>query len=127
MTNGVTVMDPELLDLLRSVRDSITALGDDFGHVKARITAIEQRLVDVETVLLQRRGTLEDAQQLFARLKAEMTATKDQQGERMLSALSPRDLEIVERLMAHYPTLSAEKAIAGLNAVRRAGYGRHPS
>ena len=122
MTNGVTVMDPELLDLLRSVRDSITALGDEFGHVKARTTSIEQRLADVKMALLQgrARGTWVDTQQLFARLKAEMTATKDQQGERLLSALNPRDREIVERLMADYPTLNAAKAIDGLNMVRRA-------
>jgi hypothetical protein len=114
------VIGPELLDLLRSVRDDIAGLGAEFGHVNARTTAIEQRLADVEMVLLRSRarGTLEDAQQLFARLKAEMTATKDQQGERLLSALPPRDREIVERLMMDYPTLSAAKAIDGLNMVR---------
>ena len=122
--DGVPVIDPELLDLLRSVRDSIAALGDEFGDLKARTTVIEQRLVDVETALLQGRARgeppPEDALQLFERLKAEMTATKDQQAERLLSALPPRDREIVERLMADYPTLTAAKAIAGLNTVRRA-------
>ena len=93
------MIEPSLLDLLRSVRDSITALGDEFGHVKARTTAIEQRLADVEAVLLQRRARgeppLEDALQLIERLKAEMAATKgaipalrlDEQRERLLSAL----------------------------------------
>ena len=76
--DGVPVIEPSLLDLLRSVHDSIIALGDKFGHVKARTTAIEQRLADVEAVLLQRRARgeppLEDALQLFERLKAEMAA-----------------------------------------------------
>ena len=75
------MIEPSLLDLLRSVRDSITALGDEFGHVKARTTAIEQRLADMEAVLPQRRARgeppQEDALQLFERLKAEMAATKE--------------------------------------------------
>ena len=75
------MIEPLLLDLQRSVRDSITALGDEFGHVKARTTAIEQRLADVEAMLLQRRARgeppLEDALQLFERLKVEVAATKE--------------------------------------------------
>ncbi len=120
------MIDPELLDLLRSVRDSIAALGDEFGELKARTTVIEQRLVDVETALLQRRARseppLEDALQLFERLKVEVAATKelsppfDEQRERLLSALPPRDREIVERLMAEHPTLTAWRAIEGLTA-----------
>ncbi len=127
--DGVPVIEPSLLDLLRSVRDSITALGDKFGHVKARTTAIEQRLADVEAVLLQRRARgeppLEDALQLFERLKARcgddglsppFGKTLDEQRERLLSALPPRDRKIVERLMAEHPTLTARRAIEGLTA-----------
>ena len=126
------VIEPSLLDLLRLVRDSITALGDEFGHVKARTKAIEQRLADVEAVLLQRRARggppLEDALQLFERLKVEMAATKqlsppfgalDKQRERLLSALPPRDRKIVERLIAEHPTLTAWRAIEGLTAFGR--------
>ncbi len=123
------MIEPSLLDLQRSVRDSITALGDEFGHVKARTTAIEQRLADVEAVLLQRRARgeppLEDALQLFERLKVEVAATKelsppfDEQHERLLSALPPRDRKMVERLMAEHPTLTAWRAIEGLTAFGR--------
>ena len=125
------MIEPSLLDLLRSVRDSITALGDEFGHVKARTTAIEQRLADMEAVLLQRRARgeppQEDALQLFERLKVEVAATKelsppfeiDEQHERLLSALPPRDRKIVERLMAEHPTLTAWRAIEGLTAFGR--------
>jgi len=132
MTRTGPMIEPSLLDLLRSVRDSITALGDEFGHVKARTTAIEQRLANVEPVLLQRRAPgqppLEDALQLFERLKAEMVETKeltppfgktpDEQRERPLSGLPPRDREIVERLMAEHPTLTAWRAIKALTAFR---------
>ncbi len=123
------MIEPSLLDLQRSVRDSITALGDEFGHVKARTTAIEQRLADMEAVLLQRRARgeppLEDALQLFERLKVEVAATKelsppfDEQHERLLSALPPRDRKMVERLMAEHPTLTAWRAIEGLTAFGR--------
>ena len=121
------MIEPSLLDLLRSVRDSIAALGDEFGHVKARTTAIEQRLADVEAVLLQRRARgeppLEDALQLFERLKVEVAATKElsphERHERLLSALPPRDRKIVERLMAEHPTLTAWRAIEGLTAFGR--------
>ena len=48
---------------------------------KLRTTAIEQRLAEMEAVLLQRRARgeppLEDALQLFERLKVEMGATKE--------------------------------------------------
>ncbi len=112
------------------MRDSITALGDEFGHVKARTKAIEQRLADVEAVLLQRRARggppLEDALQLFERLKVEVAATKqlsppfeEKQHERLLSALPPRDRKIVERLIAEHPTLTAWRAIEGLTAFGR--------
>ena len=125
--DGVPVIEPSLLDLLRSVRDSIAVLGDEFGHVKVRTTAIEQRLADVEAVLLQRRARgeppLEDALQLFERLKVEVAATKElsphEQHERLLSALPPRDRKIVERLMAEHPTLTAWRAIEGLTAFGR--------
>ena len=120
------MIEPSLLDLLRSVRDSITALGDEFGHVKARTTAIEQRLAKVEAILPQRRARgeppLEDALQLFERLKVEVAGTKelsppfDEQHERLLSALPPRDRKIVERLMAEHPTLTTWRAIEGLTA-----------
>ena len=123
------MIKPSLLDLHRSVRDSISALGDEFGHVKARTTAIEQRLADVEAVLLQRRARgeppPEDALQLFERLKVEVAATKelsppfDEQHERLLSALPPRDRKMVERLMAEHPTLTAWRAIEGLTAFGR--------
>jgi hypothetical protein len=124
----VPVIDPELLDLLRSVRHNIAALGAEFGNLKGRTRAMEQRLVDVETALLQRRARgeppLEDALQLFERLKVEVAATKelsppfDGQRERLLSALPPRDREIVEKLMSDHPTLTAWRAIEGLTAFR---------
>ena len=111
------------------MRDSITALGYEFGHVKACTKAIEQRLADVEAVLLQRRARggppLEDALQLFERLKVEVAATKqlsppfEEQHERLLSALPPRDRKIVERLIAEHPTLTAWRAIEGLTAFGR--------
>ena len=121
------VIEPSLLDVLRSVRDSIAVLGDEFGHVKVRTTAIEQRLAHVEAVLLQRRARaappLEDALQLFERLKVEVGATKElsphEQHERLLSALPSRDRKIVERLMAEHPTLTAWRAIEGLTAFGR--------
>ena len=75
------MIEPSLLDLLRLVRDSITALGARVRSCQSSHQAIEQRLADVEAVLLQRRARggppLEDALHPFERLKAEMAATKE--------------------------------------------------
>ena len=66
---------------------------------------------------------LEDALQLFERLKVEVGATKElsphEQHERLLSALPSRDRKIVERLMSEHPTLTALRAIEGLTAFVR--------